>query len=703
MANFIGRLGVLLGLDSAEFQKGIQQASRQLDTFVEKARTTAAVGATAFAALAYQAMKLADEIVDTAKANDIAVDSVLKLRNALALSGGDAESAGKLLSTFTANIDKAAEGSFEAQKTLKGLGVSLQDLRTMSIDELLTKALSGLANMEDPLTRNAKAMELFGKAAKGVDFSSLNQEMENGAGVSAAQAKAIEDAAAAYDSLAQAGRDFNVMLATELGPSIKATVDYLGGMKEIMSGAGTVFRTVFETVVVLGNRVVGTFEAIAREIGHTFENAKLLAKFDFAGARALNQAYEAKNEQKARELEEFERRVMGGGGGRGGGVSDFVDPRLAGAKPDAPKGPKRTVKEGVDKEALAEQRRLKAEADAAKKKADDEEKKRQAIILRGIGVEMEQREEANRLLAEQESMYQKGNVAQIERQQLASMEIDRAKEMLELVFQGRNMRGEDLQLAQELKTIEWNRLDAIRAINADETLDRDARAAALQRENELAQKSVDLAKQRNELTKQTREGTMSEGFFKAMSDAARNASTEFERGQEVFGNVMSNMEAAIDKFVQTGKFAFKDFAASIIRSLIAAEMKMQAMKIFRGVIGAAMGAFSGGGGFGSGNAFGNQDLGGFLAEGGPADANTPYIVGEKGPELFVPRTSGTVVPNNRLGETMGNSQPQVVYNGPYIANMSAIDTQSGMQFLMQNKQSIWAANQSAQRSLPVSK
>ena len=37
---------------------------------------------------------------------------------------------------------------------------------------------------------------------------------------------------------------------------------------------------------------------------------------------------------------------------------------------------------------------------------------------------------------------------------------------------------------------------------------------------------------------------------------------------------------------------------------------------------------------------------GFLAEGGPADSKTPYVVGEKGPELFIPKTDGTVIPNN---------------------------------------------------------
>jgi len=302
MANFIGRLGVLLGLDSAEFQKGIQQASKQLDTFVEKAKTTSLVGATAFAAMAYQAMQLADEIVDTAKANDVAVDSVLKLRNALALSGGEAESAGRLYSSFTANIDKAAEGSFETQKTFKMLGVSLDDLRKMNINQLFSKTVESLSKMEDPLTRNAKAMELFGKAAKGVDFVALNEELKSGAGVTDAQAKAIEDAAAAYDALAKAGRDFSIMLATELGPALKTTVDYFGGTKEVLSSVGTVFKTVFETVTVLGNRVYLTFKSIDDEIEHTFENAKLLAKFDFKGATAANEAYAARNEKKALEL-----------------------------------------------------------------------------------------------------------------------------------------------------------------------------------------------------------------------------------------------------------------------------------------------------------------------------------------------------------------------------------------------------------------
>lgn len=37
------------------------------------------------------------------------------------------------------------------------------------------------------------------------------------------------------------------------------------------------------------------------------------------------------------------------------------------------------------------------------------------------------------------------------------------------------------------------------------------------------------------------------------------------------------------------------------------------------------------------------------AAGGPVGANTPYMVGEEGPELFVPGSSGTIVPNHAMG------------------------------------------------------
>ncbi len=42
-------------------------------------------------------------------------------------------------------------------------------------------------------------------------------------------------------------------------------------------------------------------------------------------------------------------------------------------------------------------------------------------------------------------------------------------------------------------------------------------------------------------------------------------------------------------------------------------------------------------------------FGGAKASGGPVSGGTPYLVGEEGPELFVPGRSGTIVPNGAMG------------------------------------------------------
>ena len=43
------------------------------------------------------------------------------------------------------------------------------------------------------------------------------------------------------------------------------------------------------------------------------------------------------------------------------------------------------------------------------------------------------------------------------------------------------------------------------------------------------------------------------------------------------------------------------------------------------------------------------------AAGGPVTMNSPYLVGEKGPELFVPKSSGTIIANNKLQDNGGGS------------------------------------------------
>jgi hypothetical protein len=131
---------------------------------------------------------------------------------------------------------------------------------------------------------------------------------------------------------------------------------------------------------------------------------------------------------------------------------------------------------------------------------------------------------------------------------------------------------------------------------------------------------------------------------------------------------------------------------------------MNMMRGFSNIFGASSaGASLGNYSMSSGSSGGSGGLGlQMRANGGTVSGNSPYMVGERGPELFVPNMSGAVIPNNSLSSSMSGGQT-VNYNGPYIANMSAIDTQTGVQFLAKNKQTIWASYQSANRSVPVSR
>jgi len=148
----------------------------------------------------------------------------------------------------------------------------------------------------------------------------------------------------------------------------------------------------------------------------------------------------------------------------------------------------------------------------------------------------------------------------------------------------------------------------------------------------------------------------------------------FDRlGENAFGpvedsarSVVGHIQSAFSNFVRTGEIDFQRLATSIATSLagIAFEeyIKEPLESIFQSlftdllgsgkkkgggligsivnIFGSLLSAFSGGG---SGAAPKGSALGGSVTGG------RPYVVGEQGRELFVPETSGRIVPNNAMG------------------------------------------------------
>lgn len=59
------------------------------------------------------------------------------------------------------------------------------------------------------------------------------------------------------------------------------------------------------------------------------------------------------------------------------------------------------------------------------------------------------------------------------------------------------------------------------------------------------------------------------------------------------------------------------------------------------------------------------------ATGGPVIGRTPYIVGEQGPELFVPNQSGGIVPNGKLSSAYGNGGITINISGTFMDDRAA--------------------------------
>ena len=76
---------------------------------------------------------------------------------------------------------------------------------------------------------------------------------------------------------------------------------------------------------------------------------------------------------------------------------------------------------------------------------------------------------------------------------------------------------------------------------------------------------------------------------------------------------------------------------------------------------------------------GKGSIGAFLgfANGGKPPVGKPSIVGEKGPELFVPGTSGTIIPNNKLGGSTNNIVVNVDASGCAVEGDDAQSNELG--------------------------
>jgi hypothetical protein len=122
----------------------------------------------------------------------------------------------------------------------------------------------------------------------------------------------------------------------------------------------------------------------------------------------------------------------------------------------------------------------------------------------------------------------------------------------------------------------------------------------------------------------------------------------------MIGNFADGLSTQLAQALATGKASFGDFARSILAMITQMIIKMLIFKAISGLLDAL--SFTGGTGQGFNTV--RSGIGDTLiptgiptyASGGSVSGGNPIMVGEQGRELFIPPSSGTIIPNNKLTE-----------------------------------------------------
>jgi lambda family phage tail tape measure protein len=143
-------------------------------------------------------------------------------------------------------------------------------------------------------------------------------------------------------------------------------------------------------------------------------------------------------------------------------------------------------------------------------------------------------------------------------------------------------------------------------------------------------------------------GNWLNGATKATQNYLTSAADVAGQTEGLFTNAFQSMEDAIVQFSMTGKLSFSTMAQSIIADILRIQARQQVAKIGSFAM-EAIGNLFAPTVTDTGVSGDSIRLAGKRADGGPVSAGSSYLVGERGPEIFTPPGSGTIVPNNALG------------------------------------------------------
>ena len=589
----------------AKFKKTIDDMARSTeragrtmqDTFNEagvafrNVALAAGIAGAGVLAFALKSINAAGELGELADQLGVSTDMLQTLQAGAVESGVKVENLSASIEFFTRTIGDARQGSDNAVKAVRGLGVEFERAVASGADQdtLLRMFADRIAAIDDKSVAAAKGADLMGRGfqkllplfsggSKALDEYSAQLE-RLGLKLTPEMIKKADDASDAIARMNFQAAQFAKTLAAEVAPAVSYVI---GRLNDLITGPD--ISKIEKTLADRVDELRGLQEQLAGgaprgivepAIKAAERDIQILEK-RLEAARALRDKLEADlNARKAPTL-------SGGSISVGGGLV----------------------------------------SDSEKKKAE-EEFARQLKLEQAATQEEQKAYETMRdkALAQSEILYN-----------LEFREIPGRQALLDALKQGNTAYAEEIEYQRIL-----NQLKATGA-DVDETSIKLARArakemVALDRETERTKASMQ----------------------------------ELERfGDQAFDRI----GAAMTEMAVEGKDAWRDWrnvAKGVISEVMQELIKLAAINPLKNAIfnsntptlGDVFGSKGGGSGLVAGGDFGfdwlQKVLKGFpfFAEGGRPPVGVPSIVGEKGPEIFVPDSAGRIIPNNQMGGGSG--------------------------------------------------
>ncbi len=689
----LGDLVVSLTAETAQFRQAMERAAYVADKNFSQMRNSAAnlaagfglyLGADTFVSFIRASIDMMDKLDDMSEKVGIATDELSKLAYSAKFANVDVNGLQSALVKFSKNASEAATGSGEAAGAFQALGISVKDANgnLKPTEELVKDVADAFVQYEDGAGKVSAATALFGKSGaelipmlnKGRDgLKEQADELERLGGVVMPDAaKRSAEFKDNVDRLSTAMGGFGKIIANEILPTL---TEYTN---QIL--LATKHQLTFMDKLKLG--LTNPFGNVADEIKSLREEYDTLMRIGFGPDSPEAQSVK-RREAYLKELQAME--VLAGATGD---MSDAVSRRMA-SQASAAKG-----QLTFDADALKRQREAAQKVSEFVKQQQDAyfqltmtKEEYLAQQAREMGANKQQVQTVSALAAAMKA-YTEGKEKEkaitdiIGKQREAYVKLFLTEdELLKLTLE-KNGADEDSMrifdaLTQAIKAkteadqkqkdamkdymdlySEWKKLVEDTNTPMQKLADGEARL------EELRKRLIAAGYEEIEVNNRIAEARLNlvEGLEKQDKLTVQVDTTSKLMGQAI----SSQFEAAILQ----GK-AFREVLKGIGNDIIAILVRRRITEPFADFVDAAAKTYL-------------PSFGGAKANGGLVTGGNAYLVGERGPEIFLPSTGGSIIPNSAAASSGGNVSIDINnYSGQQVQTREAKDSRGNRSISIQ--------------------